>query len=381
MDYVGVSSNDYSTEITRKIKLLFVIGTMTNGGAERVISVLSNSLIDSYEISILQIYRNQVDYKLDKRINIYFIDNRNSTKFTRVMNRCMQIKSFVNRINPDLVISFIAEENIYTLLSLRKRRYPIIISERNDPERSPESIIIRKLRDFVYRMSDAMVFQTNDAAAYFSKEYYRNIKKTIIPNPVKQELPYHSGNKECVRFVSACRLYKQKNIPMMINAVYLLKKRGLICTLDIFGEGPLRGELENLILKRELSAMVHIKHFTTNIHDEIANAVGFVLTSDYEGISNSMLEALCIGTPVIATDCPVGGARMYIVNGENGFLIKCGDSVELADKMQYIMENYHESEEMVKKAIALRDELSIVKIVEKWKVFIDSTIESHSISN
>lgn len=353
-----------------RIQLLFIIGCMTNGGAERVISVLANGLADSCNIAILQIYRDKVDYELDSRIKVEAVHNETNNRVKRIAGRFSQIRRYVKRINPDLIISFIAEENIYTLLSLWNSKYKIIISERNDPEKSPESRQIRWLRDKVYKRADAMVFQTPDAKKYFSGPRYKRITKTIIPNPVKPDLPEHVFEKDCHRFISACRLYEQKNIPMMIEAVRLLIEKGILCTLDIYGEGPLRSKLERMVQGYGLSNYIHLNHFTKEIHYEMTHGAAFVISSDYEGISNSMLEALCIGIPVIATDCPVGGARMYIKDGVNGYLVPCNNVCQLAEKMERVLVNREESEKIGMKAKELKNDLETNKIIQKWKSLI-----------
>ena len=107
----------------------------------------------------------------------------------------------------------------------------------------------------------------------------------------------------------------------MIDAVALVNKMGVICNLDIYGEGPLRKELQQYINSKNLKDIIKLQGFSHDIHEEMLKSAAFVISSDYEGISNSMIEALALGIPSVVTDCPCGGARMVINNYKNGVYI------------------------------------------------------------
>lgn len=96
-----------------------------------------------------------------------------------------------------------------------------------------------------------------------------------------------------------------------------------------------------------------------------------VSSSDYEGISNSMLEALAIGLPCICTDCPVGGAKMVIKNNINGILIPVGDQKALEQKMILLAENDELIEKLSQNAVKIRTKLSISNIADEWISFIE----------
>ena len=101
----------------------------------------------------------------------------------------------------------------------------------------------------------------------------------------------------------------------------------------------------------------------------------FVSSSNIEGISNSMIEAMAIGLPTICTDCPAGGARMFIKSYENGILTPVGDAEALYKAMKYMIENPDKAEQMGKKAMEIRETLKKEKILNKWGEFIKEVIE------
>lgn len=92
----------------------------------------------------------------------------------------------------------------------------------------------------------------------------------------------------------------------------------------------------------------------------------YVLSSDYEGISNSMLEAMALGIPVVATDCPIGGSRMYIKDGVNGFLVPVGDAEALAGAMGRLADEPALGVRFGKEAEKLGEELAVPKIADRF---------------
>lgn len=93
----------------------------------------------------------------------------------------------------------------------------------------------------------------------------------------------------------------------------------------------------------------------------------FVSSSSFEGLSNSMLEAMAIGLPTICTDCPCGGARMIIINGVNGILVPNGDKDALAQAMAQVADDSKLAAYLSKNAMKIREDLSIKKIARLWE--------------
>lgn len=351
-------------------RIAFIIGVLSNGGAERVISILAKALCDiGYEVSVVTIYGDKNDYLLDERIKIYPICHSYNNKVLRVFEIIHRTRKLIKRINPDVIVSFVAIINIYTILSSAFLKNKLIVSERNDPYQNPENSYIRRLRDFLYKFSDGFVFQTNDARKYFNKTIQD--KGTIIPNPIKTELPVWNDSVESKTIITACRLSRQKNLPMLIQAFAEVKKIFPEYKLKIFGVGELREELLSLIEAVGLKDDVSLPGFSNNIHDEMANSSLFVLSSNYEGISNSMLEALAIGVPVISTDSPIGGARMFIKSGENGILTTVGEIEQLVEAMKEIISDKDFAIRLSLESRKIRNDLSQETIVNMWLDYIN----------
>lgn len=359
------------------MNIVFVIGVLGNGGAERVIANISNELVKlNWDVNIITIYGNQKDYELNTRVNVIPIMCKSRLRFFRPLERIKSIRNVIKKINPTVVVSFLTDVNIHVISAMCWENTKLVVCERNDPNNDPESKIIRNIRDFLYKKVHYAVFQTPDAMQYFKNILPKNSICEIIPNPIKAELPTYIKEQDSFTFVTACRLAKQKNLYMMIDAINQLIDKGYNCKLEIYGIGPLKLELESYINKINKSNYIFLNGFSKDIHNIMAKSSVFLITSDYEGISNSMLEALAIGIPVIATDCPIGGARLYIKNGINGFLIPCKDVDALVEKLEFSINNRDAVVQMGEKATSIKKDLSVNVITEKWDDYLKSIINS-----
>lgn len=137
--------------------------------------------------------------------------------------------------------------------------------------------------------------------------------------------------------------------------------------LVIYGDGPEREDILSYIKLRNLSDSVDLFHNCSDVHEKIIKSSMFVSSSNYEGLSNSMLEAMAIGLPTICTDCPCGGARMVIKNNINGLLVPTGDKDSLAVAMEKIAKNQQLSQKLSNNSKKLRDMLSLDKIAKQWE--------------
>lgn len=357
-------------------KITFVIGSLGKGGAERVVSILANKMIElDYDVSIILFYDDRIDYYIDKRIKLYYIEcSKDKNLLSRTYNRINNLRSCIKEISPNIVISFLTEINIFTILAIYRLNIPLIISERNNPYNDPEQKILRILRRVLYGFCNGIVYQTEDAAGFF--KYLKQRPSKIIANPIIDNLPLPSPNIERKKkIVTFCRLTSQKNLPLLIDGYdglnEYLKKQYI---LEIYGEGPLKNDIEKYILKKGLKNKIFLKGFNANIHYDIIDASLFVSTSNYEGISNSMLEALAIGLPVICTDCPIGGASLVIENNYNGILIKVGDKKALIKNMEDVLLNKQYANQISSHYSEIRNKFSAESIITQWISFVEELL-------
>ena len=221
-----------------------------------------------------------------------------------------------------------------------------------------------------YQRVDKIVFQTEDA----KNTYPENIaaKGTVIFNPIKENLPERYTGERNKNITTFCRISYQKNLPVLVKAFSEVHKDFEDYRLCIIGntqnaddEKALR-ETEDLIEKLNLNDFVDFEPFSLNVHEKIIEDAVYVNSSDYEGMSNAMLEAMAIGMPVVCTDCPIGGASAVIKDGENGLLVPVGDVESLAEAIKSVISDKELSAKLSENAVKIKDELSLINIARKW---------------
>lgn len=354
-------------------KIVFVVERLSTGGAERVVAALANEIckFNGYESYIITYHsKEQDEYYILPDVKRIALKKPNSGRWSVIFKRYQQLKTIINKINPYCVFSLaIPKTDAVLMLALKNRKFPLILSERNDPERFPNEKIMRILRNHVYRNCDGMVFQTSGAQAYFNDII--QCDSTVICNPITSKLPCRYVGKREHRIVNFCRIEPQKNLKLAIDAFYMIHKEFSDYTLEFYGEGSQKKELEEYVKSLCLEERVIFHGYTSNIHEKIVKAGLFVSSSDYEGISNSMLEALAIGLPTICTNCPPGGAKSVIRNGENGFLVSVGNIEEMASVMKVILLNETLQDRISLNASFLGDSLQPNLIAKKWLDFME----------
>lgn len=344
-------------------KVLLVNRRLSVGGSERVMTLLANGLADAgISVDMVVMQNMKRTYQVSDRVNVIQFDFDQYNPVKKTIKRLTELRKLMKKGSYDTVISFMHIINFYTLLAGVGIKN-IVVSERADP-RQPAGLPIRLGRRFLYPCAEKLVFQTEDAKSFFPKNIQK--KGYIIPNPINNNLPQPYTGERDKEIVAFGRFTAQKNFKMAIDAFKLLHKDFPEYRLVIYGEGPLEKEIKEHIQSTGLEAFISLPGFQQNIIEKIKKAGVYISSSDFEGISNSMLEALAMGIPSVCTDCPVGGAAMTIKNNENGILIPVGDTNALYEGMKRIIEDKEFADKLSENAVKIREELSIEKIVDKW---------------
>ena len=347
--------------------IIFITNYFGHGGAATVMKTIIERLPeDKYNIKLISFLDDDKKYKIPENVEYINVDiHKKETRIEKI-KKILNVRKIIKQNKETIVVSFEFFINMRTILACLFLKNSIIISERNDPSKSGYKR--KKLRNFLYRFCDILVCQTNDAKDYFP-DYIRK-KTVVIPNPVKDNLPKRFEGERIKKIVTFCRVEKQKNLPMMLDAFKEVQIKFPDYCLEIYGDGK---EKENIVMyakKINLEKSVKFYDFIPDIHSKIINYAMFISTSDFEGISNSMLEAMAIGLPTICTDCPCGGAKMVIHDKENGILSPVNDSHTFAKKMIDTLENKELLKKISENASKVRDEFSSEKICRKWEDLI-----------
>lgn len=354
-------------------KIVFVIDTMKGGGAERVTAALANALCadPAHEIHVIAyVYDPENEYPLDSRIIRHTVSCMEGGKLNRIFGRIRLLRQTIKTIAADCVVSLGSPLIVAPLTAaMVGLGIPLILSERNDPRRFPEKKLRRVLRMVYYTFCDGLVFQTRQARDYFP--VFMRKKSSIICNPITKQLPPRYEGVREKRIVNFCRLVPQKNLDLLIDAFSDIAPEFPAYSLHLYGEGSERDRLEQKIRDMNLQERVILQGQSNRIYEDVRKAALFVSSSDYEGISNSMLEAISLGVPTICTDCPAGGARETICHGENGLLVPTGNRAAMAEAMRMVLRDPALGEKMSVAGTMLREQISAGAIAQKWMAVID----------
>ena len=352
-------------------KIVFVCNSLANGGVQRVVSLLAANLKDKFTTVILCGNKMEKEYAVEG-VTVNYLNDDENVGSIRKSTFIKGIRKFIKEQKPDVVVSFEYFVNMNAVIAALGLKTPLIVSERNDPSQLKRKRLLNLLRDLLYRKADALVCQTDEVKAYFSKRVQR--RAVVILNPIKSGLPKYSGedSKEIINF---CRLNKQKNLPLLIDAFAIFLKDHEDYKLKIYGDGGERDGLNEYIAQKGLTASVTVLPATTEIYDIASKCKMFVSSSDYEGLSNSMLEAMAMGMPVVCTDCAGGGARTVIDGGVNGLLVPVRDAEAMAAAMAKIADDGGFSARLSGNAAKINERLNEENIANEWATLVERVTE------
>ena len=306
------------------------------GGAEKSIINLANWLArNEYSVTLASVEGKEQAFFVEKNVDFKAYELKKKSKLSTHFQIFLNTQRAVFETKPDIIIGFWIHPMFYFCLNPIFRKIKMIYSERNDPNLEYGKIA-KFMRKIVLQHASGIVFQTLDAKRYFSDSIKK--KSIVIHNPVYLEThQYPIVEERDNRIVSVGRLNSQKNFSLLIDSFSTIEKEFPNLVLEIYGEGPLRDELENKITMLNLSGKVKLMGAHKNVLDRIYGARLFVLPSNYEGMPNALMEAMCLGIPVISSDCPCGGPRELIKDGVNGFLFEPQNRNHLIQKMKYVL--------------------------------------------
>ena len=353
------------------MKIGFYINVIGGGGAERVVANLANQFSeDNNEVIVITSIRHEREYFLDERVKRYNLEKTEITgRLKKNISRILKLRKIVKNEKMDILISFMAEPNYRAVLATIGLRTKCLISVRNDPNREYAGHIGRLLGQHLLPLADACVFQTKEAQAWFPSKLQE--KSTVIPNAVKEEF-FHIKRKRTPGLIVTCgRLTSQKNHTLLINAFCQIASDFPEALLKIYGEGKLQDQLQTLIDSTQYSDRITLMGATNDVPEILSKADIFVLSSDYEGMPNALMEAMAAGVACISTDCPCGGSRMLLTSDEYRMLVPMKDVHLLAETMKLYLNDSKLNKNISAYLQNRARDFNPVKIFSLWKSYIN----------
>ena len=355
-----------------KKNVFFSIGTLTAGGAERVISILSNELVEEgYDVTIMYWLDLPVFYSINHKVKLVNITRECDSD--NILCKALYFRRYIQRQKPDLFLSFLAIFNILTLVSLIGVKVKKVVCERNDPRFTPLQKPLRKVRNWIYNLADGILVQTLNNKEYFSKVLQKKVE--VIYNPIFMEDSVVGSALKIQKeklVVSVARLSSQKNQDMLIEAFADFYKLHPDYRMVIYGNGNRREALQQKIEDEGLKHCVSLPGVKKNIFEFIKLAEFFVLSSNFEGMPNTLLEAMCLGLPCISTK--VSGAVDFIKDGDNGLLVEIGSKSQMTHAMCLLADDEVLRTHLGDMASNLYKQLNVRLVIKQWEKYIDGQI-------
>lgn len=324
-----------------KKNIIFFCPSIEEGGVEKNLINICNGIARNQKISIITANKNKKKY-FNNKIN--FISS--STNFFNFKKRLIKsllciyllIKNHKNHKKHNCVmVSF--QSNIFAIIMSKLLNYKIIIRANQSPTNYARNYIKRKIMSLFYKLADKIIVNSYDFRKEFSKFFH--VRSLVIYNLIEtpktlEKLAkrrvknnFFSKSKTTINILTIGRLVIQKDQITILKALNLIKYKKKF-RYYLIGKGKELYNLKNFIMKNKLKNKVKILNFQNNVYPYYKKADLFILSSIYEGLPNTLIEALSFGVPIISTDCKTG-PREIITNKKLGKLFKISDYKELSN--------------------------------------------------
>ena len=359
-------------------KIVFHLNCLEQGGAERVVSNLANQFAkEDYHVIIATEWYGENEFQIDSKVRRVHVGLREGDEkkhhLIQYLLRVKYLRDFLRKEKPDILIPFARKALYRGLMAAYFMKLPVLISIRTDPvghydERSDKIQI-----PILFPRADGCVFQTEGAREFFAPRLQHNSR--IILNPIHEKyMGVPSPVRRTKTVVQSGRLVDFKNQPMLIRAFVKVHEKHPDYNLKIYGGDSFDGTkeiLEKLIEENKAQDYIHLMGASDSLEKDLADAALFAFTSDWEGLPNALMEAMALGLPIVATDCPCGGPRTIMTNEVDGLLIPIKDEQALVDGINRLIEDPELAERLGREARKIADKANGQAVYKQWRDYIE----------
>ncbi len=356
------------------MKIAFHINTLSKGGAERaVINLAEYFWKEGNDVTIITSKRCKSEYTVSegvKRINLS--EEYDGSFFFRFVTLSRLLRKICLREKYDVIIPFISGSILRAYIAAISTNTSVVGSVRNDPNYEYAGTFGKIMSKYIMPKLDGCVFQTNDAKEWFPTTL--RDKSVVIFNSIKPVFYNVIRHPKKYSVVTIGRLAPQKNQALLINSFVEVHKQEPKATLEIYGSGVLHESLKKLIIERDAVEYIFLRGETSKVRDVLSTADIFVLPSNFEGMPNALMEAMAVGVPCISTDCPCGGPRNLLDDGEIGILVQPNNINELSSAITKLLHDENQRLVFSKKSIEKSLMLTEDKIGQSWIKYINGIV-------
>ncbi len=362
-------------------RIVFHLNCLERGGAERVVTTLSGQFAaHGDEVYIATEWTGEDEYETDPRVRRVHVglnvQQEKHDRIRRFADRILNLRRFLQKTQPDLVIAFARKANYRALTATIGMKLPVLISVRINPVGYYDFLSDKIQIPLLFRRAAGCVFQTPEQRDFFPS--YVRSNSRIILNPISDRFLGNEIPKKREKVVvHSGRLVDFKNQCMLIRAFALVHQKHPDYVLKIYGPDSYDGtkqKLEAQISRLEAQTYVRLMGSSGTLEKEMRCAAVAAYSSDYEGMPNVILEAMALGLPVVSTDCPPGGPRMIITPEVNGLLVPVGDEQALAAAINRLIENPDFADRLGRSAAQIGQSASAEIIYDKWRSYIEDIV-------
>lgn len=366
-------------------KIAFHLNCLEQGGAERVVTNLANQFAkEGYQVIIATEWYGENEFQINSKVRRVHVGLREGDekkhRLIQFMLRVKYLRKFLKEEKPDILIPFARKALYRGLMAAYFIKIPVLISIRTDPAGHYEERSDKIQIPLLFPRADGCVFQTQGAREFFAPRLQDCSR--IILNPIHDKyigVPMPKVRSKTV--VQSGRLVDFKNQPMLIRAFVNVHAKHPDYDLKIYGGDSFDGTkeiLEGLIEEYHAQDYIHLMGASDSLETELTDAALFAFTSDWEGLPNALMEAMALGLPIVATDCPCGGPRTIMTDGVDGLLIPIKDQQALEDGINRLIENPELASQLGMRARDIAKRANAQAVYEQWRDYIEEIIAEYN---
>ncbi len=362
--------------------IAFHLNCLVQGGAERVVTNLANKFAnEGYTVYVATEWYDENEYELDEKVTRIHVglreEDEKKNRVTKFFLRIKYLKEFLRKYKPDVLVAFARRANYRALMAQKELGIPTVISIRIDPIGNYDFFSDFVQIRWLFPRAAGCVYQTAQQKEFFKP--YLQEKSRIIMNPINPkfigvEKPEHREKS----VVNSARLVDFKNHAMLCRAFIRVHDKHPDYVLKIYGADNHDGTketIEKIIADNKAENYILLMGGISNLEEELPKASVYAYSSDFEGMPNSLLEAMALGLPCISTDCPCGGPAAVIRHEENGLLIPVGDEDAMVSSINRLIEERDFAEKLGDEARNISKIASTDSIYRQWKEYLESIVD------